>query len=61
MTWQELRDYIDNLPEKFLDEKVHLYDQGRNRTYIETEFYLDATEDDFTLDVDQPQIWFNMD
>lgn len=61
MTWQELRDYIDNLPEKFLDEKVHLYDQSRSRTYIETEFYLDATEDDFTLDVDQPQIWFNMD
>lgn len=59
MTWRELREYIDIIEERFLDTEVQIYDCEGQITYTDTDFSEDADEDDFTIDLHQPQIWFN--
>lgn len=39
MTWQELKDYISNLDEEFLDSQVKLYDYNTG-----DEYEVDVTE-----------------
>jgi hypothetical protein len=60
MTWRELVEFVAELPERFLDTEVQLYDASNGSTYVDTLFATDATDDDYVIDVDQPQIWFNI-
>lgn len=59
MTWRDLLEHIRDMPERFLDTGVQLFDANNGRTYFESMFSYDDTQDDFTIDIDQPQIWFN--
>ena len=60
MTWRDLLECINDMPERFLDTEVQLFDADVGRTYFEAVFTCDDTQDDFTIDIDQPQIWFNI-
>ncbi len=59
MTWRELAEFISEMPVRFLDTEVQLYDVENGLTHVDTLFTNDATYDDFVIDLDQPQIWFN--
>ena len=59
MTWRELAEFISEMPVRFLDTEVQLYDVENGLTHADTLFTNDATDDDFVIDLDQPQIWFN--
>ena len=61
MTWRELGEIIADMDVRFLDTNVQLYDVEDGITYYEgIELLMDCTEDDFTIDVNQPQILFRM-
>lgn len=59
LTWRELANYILNdMPDRFLDTPVQVFDCLNNVTYSEgVEIFHDMTEDDFTIDMDQPQLF----
>lgn len=61
MTWRELGEVIKDMDERFLDTDIQLYDVDNQVTYIDERdgVYEDDDEDDFTIDKNQPQIWFN--
>ena len=59
MTWRELAEFVAEMPERFLDTEVQLYDAENGSTYVDTLFTNDMTDDDYVIDIDQPQIWFN--
>jgi hypothetical protein len=61
MTWRELGEAIANMEPRFLDTEIQLYDQEEGITYHQdTEFMNDCNDDDYTIDLNQPQIWFNI-
>lgn len=59
MTYRELLSYINEMPERFLDTEIEIYDCDSGVTYRDTEFANDADETDYLIDADQPQIWIN--
>lgn len=59
MTWRELAEYIKTIDERFLDTEVQLYDAFNDCTHTDAMFAIDCTDDNFIIDVDQPQVWFN--
>jgi|LakMenEpi03Aug12_release.lakeMendotaPanAssembly.Ray.scaffolds.fasta_scaffold422967_2 hypothetical protein len=62
MTWRELGEAIENMEPRFLDTEIQLYDATEGITYHDNvELMEDETHDDYTIDLNQPQIWFNMD
>ena len=60
MTWRELKEVITNMDDRFLDTQVELYDHSTGETIFPVEVYNDCTEDDYTIDANQPQIFFNV-
>jgi hypothetical protein len=61
MTWRELGEAIASMDTRFLDTNVQLYDTQEDITYYrDIEFMEDETDDDYTIDLNQPQIWFNI-
>jgi hypothetical protein len=61
MTWRELGEAIASMDTRFLDTNVQLYDTQEDIThYRDIEFMEDETDDDYTIDLNQPQIWFNI-
>lgn len=59
MTYRELLSYISEMPERFLDTEIQVYNCESGITYLDTVFANDADETDFVTDLDQPQIWIN--
>ena len=59
MTWRELQEI--SIDERFLDTDVQLYDVKNDRTYIldHDSLMLDDDDDDYLIDKNQPQLWFN--
>lgn len=59
MTWRELKEA--QIDERFLDTDVQLYDVKNDRTYIldHDSLMLDDDDEDFLIDKNQPQLWFN--
>jgi len=59
MTWREL--LSAQIDERFLDTDVQLFDVGNDRTYIldHDSLMLDDDDEDFLIDKNQPQLWFN--
>jgi hypothetical protein len=59
MTWRELKDA--QIDERFLDTDVQLFDVKNDRTYIldHDSLMLDDDDEDFLIDKNQPQLWFN--
>lgn len=61
MTWRELGEVIKDMDERFLDTDIQLYDVDNQVTYIDERdgVYEDDDDEDFLIDKNQPQIWFN--
>lgn len=61
MTWRELGEVIEAMDSRFLDENIQIYDVENQVTYIDERngIYEDDNDDDYTIDLHQPQIWFN--
>lgn len=61
MTWRELGEVIQAMDVRFLDENIQIYDVSNQVTYIDERdgIYEDDNDDDYTIDLHQPQIWFN--
>lgn len=61
MTWRELGEVIEAMDARFLDENIQIYDVENQATYIDERngIYEDDNDDDYTIDLHQPQIWFN--
>ena len=61
MTWRELGEVIEAMDSRFLDENIQIYDVENQVTYIDERngIYEDDNDDDCTIDLHQPQIWFN--
>lgn len=61
MTWRELGEVIEAMDSRFLDENIQIYDVENQVTYIDERngIYEDDNEDDYTIDLHQPQLWFN--
>ena len=61
MTWRELGEVIQAMDSRFLDENIQIYDVENQVTYIDERdgVYEDDNDDDYTIDLHQPQIWFN--
>jgi len=61
MTWRELGEVIKDMDERFLDTDIQLYDVDNQITYIDERdgVYEDDDDEDFLIDKNQPQIWFN--
>jgi len=61
MTWRELGEVIKDMDERFLDTDIQLYDVDNQVTYIDQRdgVYEDDDDEDFLIDKNQPQIWFN--
>jgi hypothetical protein len=61
MTWHELKQYVNSIDERFLDTDIQLYDVDNDLTYIldHDALMLDNDDEDFLIDKNQPQIWFN--
>lgn len=61
MTWRELGEVIEAMDARFLDENIQIYDVENQVTYIDERngIYEDDNDDDYTIDLHQPQIWFN--
>jgi len=59
ITWRELSEMIKEMPERFLDTPLQLFDADNGETHTDCLFTIDATDDDYVIDLDQPQIWFN--
>ena len=59
MTWRELIEA--QIDERYLDTDVQLYDVQNDRTYIldHDSLMLDDDDEDFLIDKNQPQLWFN--
>ena len=59
MTWRELLNA--DIDERFLDTDVQLFDVKNDRTYIldHDSLMLDDDDEDFLIDKNQPQLWFN--
>jgi len=59
MTWREL--LSAQIDERFLDTDVQLFDVGNDRTYIldHDSLMLDDDDEDYLIDKNQPQLWFN--
>jgi len=59
MTWREL--LTAQIDERFLDTDVQLFDVGNDRTYIldHDSLMLDDDDEDYLIDKNQPQLWFN--
>ena len=59
MTWREL--LTAQIDERFLDIDVQLFDVGNDRTYIldHDSLMLDDDDEDYLIDKNQPQLWFN--
>lgn len=59
MTWRELKE--SQIDERFLDTDVQLYDVENDLTYIldHDALMLDNDDEDFLIDKNQPQLWFN--
>ena len=59
MTWRELKE--SQIDERFLDTDVQLYDVENDTTYIldHDSLMLDSDDEDFLIDKNQPQLWFN--
>ena len=59
MTWRELLNA--QIDERFLDTDVQLFDVGNDRTYIldHDSLMLDDDDEDYLIDKNQPQLWFN--
>lgn len=59
MTWQELLEYIQEMPPRFLNTTVHIFDCSNGVTHLDAMFTNDCNDDDYMIDLDQPQIWVN--
>lgn len=61
MTWRELGEVIEAMDSRFLDDNIQIYDVENQVTYIDERngIYEDDNDDDYTIDLHQPQIWFN--
>lgn len=60
LTWRELLTYIKNdMPERFLDTPIQVFDCLTGQTHCDITIYHDCTEDDFLVDIDQPQLFIN--
>lgn len=61
MTWRELGEVIEVMDSRFLDDNIQIYDVENQVTYIDERngIYEDDNDDDYTIDLHQPQIWFN--
>lgn len=59
MTWRELKEA--QIDERFLDTDIQLYDVENDLTYIldHDALMLDNDDEDFLIDKNQPQVWFN--
>ena len=59
MTWRELKEA--QIDERFLDTDIQLYDVENDSTYIldHDALMLDNDDEDYLIDKNQPQIWFN--
>lgn len=59
MTWRELLEA--QIDERFLDTDVQLFDVKNDRTYIldHDSLMLDDDDEDYLIDKNQPQLWFN--
>ena len=59
MTWHELKNL--DIDERFLHTDVQLYDVDNDTTYIldHDALMLDNDDEDYLIDKNQPQIWFN--
>lgn len=59
MTWREL--LTAQIDERFLDTDVQLFDVQNDRTYIldHDSLMLDDDDEDYLIDKNQPQLWFN--
>jgi len=59
MTWRELKEA--QIDERFLDTDIQLYDVQNDSTYIvdHDALMLDDNDEDYLIDKNQPQLWFN--
>jgi hypothetical protein len=59
MTWRELKEA--QIDERFLDTDIQLYDVENDSTYIldHDSLMLDNDDEDYLIDKNQPQLWFN--
>jgi len=59
MTWRELLEA--QIDERFLDTDIQLFDVKNDRTYIidHDSLMLDDDDEDYLIDKNQPQLWFN--
>ncbi|MEI8100145.1 MAG: hypothetical protein WCH09_01115 [Bacteroidota bacterium] len=59
MTWRELKEA--QIDERFLDTDIQLYDVENDSTYIldHDALMLDNDDEDYLIDKNQPQLWFN--
>jgi hypothetical protein len=59
MTWRELKEA--QIDERFLDTDIQLFDVQNDRTYIldHDSLMLDDDDEDYLIDKNQPQLWFN--
>ena len=61
MTYRELLIYVNEIPVRFLDTEIEVYDCKTGITHRDTVFANDADDTDYLTDLDQPQIWINTD
>ena len=61
MTWRDMLEYINEMPERFLDTTIQVFDVANDKTLIDGMFVTDCDDTDYLIDLDQPQIWVNFD
>lgn len=60
LTWRQLAQYIlEIMPDRFLDTPVEVYDCDTGITHVEVKPYADCDDEDFVIDIDQPQLFIN--